>query len=132
MRQVTYVNSDVVFRLNDDPSAYIMIQYSTGRLNNLTVGGTALGWTDENVMPDNNTWAIYRITFNGSSSAIAWNGNVVKTGTIGAQSTAYFQIANDATGANLEIKEIIIRSVVDNPTDNTSILNYLNSLYSVY
>jgi hypothetical protein len=102
---------------------------------NIAFGGVSFGGTDNEIVVD--TYNIVRFVFNGdvsNGSSIRTNEGTLKVGTLGAASSAYFSLGGkdtDNTG-NQSIKEIIIRTTIDDSTNNQSILDYLNTKYSVY
>jgi hypothetical protein len=83
-----------------------------------------------------NTWGILRVVFNGASSKLQINGNAAETGNPGAGNAGGFTLAAGGDGSgrfsNTQYKEIIVRAIVDSGGDETSILDYLNTKYTIY
>jgi hypothetical protein len=81
-----------------------------------------------------NTFGIARIVFNGANSKLIINNNTPITGNFGTSSMAGFTLGTGGGGnitlnANIQVKEIILRNVVDSPVNETNIYNYLSNKY---
>lgn len=81
-----------------------------------------------------NTYGILRALFNGASSKIIINATSPTTGNVGAGTGTYISIGCPPAGivyGNFEVKEIIIRKIADDSTNETAIYNYLKNKYSL-
>jgi len=76
---------------------------------------------------------VIKFVLNGANSKILVNNFTEQAGNAGTNAMADFIIGTlyDGFAANTQYKEIIIRKVADNSTDETAILNYLKSKYSI-
>ena len=83
------------------------------------------------------TWGILRALYNGASSKLQINTETAVTGNFGSDYAGGFTIGSygdtPATrNADIQVREIILRNKADAEADQTLILNYLNTKYSVY
>jgi len=82
-----------------------------------------------------NTFGIMRVLFNGANSKFIINNNTPQTCTFGVYNMDGFTLAgvgpNGAGGANIQVKEIILRKVVDTTENETRIYNYLKNKYNL-
>jgi len=96
---------------------------------------TGAAWGGLNNDLSVNTWGIVRILFNGASSELIINGGSATTGDFGSDDMGGIILGAQQSGAgwgNVEFKEIIIRKIADTPTNETAILDYLNTKYTIY
>jgi len=82
------------------------------------------------------TYYIFRVVWNNNvanGSKIQLNAGTAVTGTLATANATLLEIPT-TTGAcpQVSIKELIVRAVSESDADQTLILNYLNSTYSVY
>lgn len=81
-------------------------------------------------------FGLVRIFLNGASSYLKVNDGTVSTsGNWGSAAMDGFTVgarANGSSPSNISVKEIIIRKAVDSAEDETLIVNYLNSKYSLW
>ncbi|KKP52070.1 MAG: hypothetical protein UR43_C0015G0006 [candidate division TM6 bacterium GW2011_GWF2_33_332] len=122
MIQVTHTNADYLF----DVGAGVSVRQTTlsGQVQ-LNSGGSSFSQSGTPI----NSYAIYRILWNGASSKMVYN-TTAQTGTVGADGGTYFRISKDGVdGGNMEVKEVIVRNTTDYEAD---ILSYLNTKYSIY
>jgi len=81
-----------------------------------------------------NTYGILRALFNGALSKMIINATSPTTGNAGVGTSTYISIGRPPDGtiyANFEVKEIIIRKIADDSTNETAIYNYLKNKYSL-
>lgn len=76
---------------------------------------------------------VVKFVLNSSNSKILVNNFSEQVGNAGTNAMVDFIIGTlyEGVAANTQYKEIIIRKVADNSTDETEILNYLKSKYSI-
>jgi hypothetical protein len=76
---------------------------------------------------------LFRFFINGVSSAQWWNGTEVISGDAGAGTMDEFCLggeSNDTT--NMTVREVIMRSVTDAGANQTAIVDYWNTKYTIY
>ncbi len=82
-----------------------------------------------------NTFGIVRILFNRATSTLQVNEIVQIIGNWGAANMSGFTVGarGDGLGAfsNIEVKEVILRNVIDTAPNQTIIYNYLKDKYSI-
>ena len=82
-----------------------------------------------------NTLGIVRVLFNGASSKVTVNATTPVTGAGGSGNMAGFTLGNQGNHGggygNIQVKEVILRKVADNSTDEASIYSYLKSKYGL-
>lgn len=77
---------------------------------------------------------IYRFLFNQTNSKIKIMDSFQMSGSVGIGNLNGFTIgsaANDILFSNIEVKEVIIRKIVDTAQNETDIYNYLKSKYGL-
>jgi hypothetical protein len=83
-----------------------------------------------------NTFGIVRCIFNAASSYIQVNNEAGDGGSCGAATFDGFTLGARYDGAaghsNIEVKEIVCRTVSDSAGNQTDILNYLNAKYTIF
>lgn len=82
-------------------------------------------------------WHIVRITFYGANSSLQVDDNTKITGDAGTNSMGGLSMGGPGGGtnqsnSNIIVREAIIRSKVDSSSDETLLLNYLNTKYSIF
>ena len=80
------------------------------------------------------TWGIARVIYNGASSSYQVNTETADTGNAGDFDMGGFTLGNTGSAgynrwSNIEVKEVIIREIVDSSENQTSIYNYLYNKY---
>ncbi len=130
MKQPDFNDYTATFRFGDDPAVFHLSQGAPNS-NGIVAGGAALSISDRPI----DTWEVCRFVWNTSNSfAQALDSSTalrtIGTGSVNAQSTAYIRMG--VNGAGFNVKEMIVRSMVDSSENNTLIFNYLNEKYSIY
>jgi hypothetical protein len=108
-----------------------LIQQNNTKPNILTYAGLT---SSENTNLSENTWSVIRFFINGDASKLQINETTATTGNFGSEKMGGFTLgcrANLSQHSNIQVKEIIIRKVADNSTDETAIYNYLKTKYSL-
>lgn len=79
------------------------------------------------------SFGIVRVLFNGANSKLQINENAPTTGNFGAANMGGFYIGGSAsgTGANIQVKEIILRKVADVTNNDSAIYNFLKTRYGL-
>jgi len=80
------------------------------------------------------TWSILRGLIDGVNSELIINNLIPALGDPGANNMDGFTLGADGTGArcsNIEVKEIILRNVVDDAATQAEIYNYLSKKYNI-
>ena len=128
----SHANYDQIFRFAN--TGFKLSQIVGANQLQVTQGVNSVNTAESYYSFDN--YYILRVAWNyevSSGSFIRLNASAATTGTLAAATTAYFRIGNDGSDVPvLYIKEFILRSKVDTEGDQTTIVNYLNSKYSVY
>jgi hypothetical protein len=98
----------------------------------LVAGG--IGITINNAFPLNE-FGIVRALINGANSKIIPNNFIPSTGTLNAGNMGGFTLAQrgqqNTFRSNIQVKEVILRNVVDTPTNEINIYNYLKIKYNL-
>jgi hypothetical protein len=128
-RQITFTNTDTIFDGNvaaksnlhqTNPSPTIALSYDNNATDKLVL----------------NTFGIVRCIYDGASSYIQVNNEAGDGGSTGAANFDGFTLGARYDGAagfsNIEVKEIICRTIHDNAGDQTAIINYLNGKYTIF
>jgi hypothetical protein len=76
-----------------------------------------------------NEFMIVRVVFDGASSSIQINNLSAVTGTLNAVNMTNVKLSSGTMV--MQIKDFIIRTVNDNPSNSLAIYNYLKNLYSL-
>ena len=81
------------------------------------------------------TFTIARVLFNGASSTFQLDVGTVRNGDFGSNDMGGFTLGSSGTGAiswsNIEVKEVILRDIIDSSEDQTTIYDYLVDKYSL-
>jgi hypothetical protein len=126
LRQITSDFFRRIFSFTSGSPVYNIEQRGTTYLR--------LNMGDGTIQIDNaplNTWCVMRFFLNGQSSKVQVNNLSATTvvETMGTGATTEIVIAKGE--ANVEFKEIIVRSIDDSSTDEQAIVNYLMTKYSI-
>jgi len=124
-KQLTWIDQSYIFDGFTPYSCVLAQRVSTPRLR--MYAGITAPYSDELAV---NTWGVVICEFNGVSSTIQVDDNTPVTGNSGTNSMAGFTLGNSASGwnqSNILVKEVIIRTVIDNSTDKISISNRLKN-----
>ena len=131
-KQVTWVNGQKFFDGNS-PSTGILYNSISSPYLRTSAGSDSL--YDNKLAV--NTWGIVRIVFNGANSKLQINEETAKTGNSGTGGVGMkgFTLGARADGAaqwaNMEVKEVIIRNVVDGADKEQTFYDYLKDKYSL-
>ncbi len=127
-KQITW-NHKIVFDGDGTNSGALYQEVNTSELKGYA--GT-FSTANGNLAVD--TFGILRLLFNGASSKLIINETTATTGNFGASDMAGFTLgagANLAGNSNIQVKEIILRKVADNATDEQIIYDYLADKYGL-
>lgn len=93
-------------------------------------GGSAFS---EELANGKNSWAIYRVLFNGANSKYTYNANSSVDVSIDSVSMNEIAIGGGYSGygAQIDVKELILRGKADSLADETAIYNYLANKYNI-
>jgi len=130
VNQVSWANFDYIFDGNTTNSGNL---YQTGVSPEIAaVAGISSGRNDNLII---GIYGIVRILFDGVNSKLIVNNTSPISGDFGLRNMGGFYLGaiSPAIGffANIEVKEIIIRKVADNATDEQAIYEYLAEKYSI-
>jgi hypothetical protein len=81
------------------------------------------------------TYYIIRVVFNNdvsNGSKVQLNAGSAVAGTLATANATILEVPSTNAYPQISVKELIVRTGVDSDGDQTLILNYLNSKYSVY
>lgn len=82
-----------------------------------------------------NIFGIIRILFNGASSKYIVNDNIPITGNFGSINAGGFTLGSKGSlisgFSNIQVKEILLRKIVDTAQDEQDIYDYLKNKYSI-
>ncbi len=140
----------VAFTYNQPEMIYIVVNQITATSNDTLFDGNTLNtgrvYQSGNLVMYNGagsqlirpitlgTFQIMRCLFNGSQMTFQIN-NITKTsGSCGLNNMGGFTLGANGSNTgwgNMQVKEIVLRNVADNPTDETAIYNYLSSKYGI-
>ena len=128
-KQITWSSSDKVFdgNINNAGALYQSILTPTIR----TSAGADSNYDDKLVL---DTWGIVRVLFSGASSELIINEETTITGDSGLNDMDGFTLGasgGNISWGNIEVKEVILRSIADTPTNELVIYNYLKDKYSL-
>lgn len=129
-RALSYTNSDSIF----DGNAGNTMRYAQGGSEgwHIMYAGTILSVNNISI----NNWAITRCLFNGASSKSWVNAGLSIDGNSGTNNAGGFTLGASGGGglrwSNIEVKDIILRKIVDTDENMNTIINYLNTKYSIY
>jgi hypothetical protein len=127
LKQVSYTGFDCLFDGNSNLTGALV----QPALNALRIqAGASLG----NVAFTVGDWGIVRVVFNGASSKIQVNEDAALEGNPGANNMGGFTIGSRGgliRHGNVEVKEIIIRKIVDATGDEQDIYDYLANKYGL-
>jgi hypothetical protein len=133
MKQVTYTESppDYLFDGITTAKAAVYQYNATPKLT--ATAGTASGYNSDLAV---NTWGILRVLFNGANSKIQVNASAAVTGDFGAGNAGGFTLGARPQGTpdrfgNIQVKEIVLRNVVDSAPDEAAIYAYLKAKYGL-
>lgn len=129
-KQITWTLYDRIFDGGVDQNTGTLQQSSTSPDLRINAGGSVSGAT----MPLD-TYGIARIVFNDDASKVQINESAAIEGDARDNNMAGFTIAGrpqiQSQSSNIEVKEIIIRKIVDEAKDEIDIYNYLSDKYSL-
>ena len=114
------INNSGCFFFTDNSSIYSVVSYA-GSENGATT-----------FTPDK--YIIFRVAFNGVNSFVQLNNDAPAIGDAGSSNMNGFVLANSGglgNAGNIEVKEIICRRVIDTPSNQTTIYNYLKTKYQI-
>ena len=114
------INNSGCFFFTDNSSIYSVVSYA-GSENGATT-----------FTPDK--YIIFRVAFNGVNSFVQLNNDAPAIGDAGTSNMNGFILANSGglgSAGNIEVKEIICRRVIDTPSNQTTIYNYLKTKYQI-
>ena len=130
MRQLSWTSGDVIFDGNVDLATILKQDDTTSKL--IASAGTE---SDENTHLALNTWGIVRVQFHGAFGNLIVDEETAVVGNFGAANMGGFNLGSkrSATGqfADIEVKEVIIRSIDDSDANEALIYNYLESKYNM-
>jgi hypothetical protein len=131
---VAATTSEDIFRINTGTNGKLTIQNAASTVLIAYGGGssfsTAVGAYSEG------TYYIFRVVFNNdvaNGSKIQINSGAATAGTLANASATVFQLPTESGACpQMSVKAVIIRTMLDDATTQTAIVNYLNAKYSVY
>lgn len=123
-KQVTWTANDRIFDGNVNLSG---ILYQTGTTPDIQIYASTNSPANANLAI--NTWGIVRVLFNGAASSLQVNETAKWTGNAGANNMSGFVLGarGDGTSSwgNIEVKDVILRNVIDGSINEAIIYNYL-------
>ncbi len=126
LRQVTWTATNRIFDGNATGGG-AFVQWTATPTTKIFAG--ALGADNNNLAV--NTWGIARILFDGVASKLQINETAPIVGGVGAANMGGFTLGSIGAGTgswtNIEVKEIILRNVVDGAVDQAAIYDYMIS-----
>ena len=128
LKQVTWTANDRIF--DGDSSTKVLFQSASSpdiKANSGQSSGAASGLLID-------TFGIVRVLFNGGSSKLQVNEDAAITGNFGSADMDGFTLGATATGtfpSNIQVKEVILRKIVDTAPNDQIIYDYLKSKYSL-
>jgi hypothetical protein len=129
-KQVTWSRWDFVFDGNNASEYGSLQQGSTDNSGYLRLYAGTVLQDDGDLALD--TYGIVRVILNGESSSLQINKNTAVTGNAGSNDMAGFYLGSNGGGSynsNIEVKAVIIRSVVDDGTTQSTIYDWLEEKY---
>jgi hypothetical protein len=127
-----YTASDYLFKLGSNS-----FRQSATEPTALTIIGGGETFATGASFYNDDTYYILRIIYNEDAlngSKIQLNANSAVVGTLATSTYAKFVIGDDnaTNGAYISVKEVWVRTKIDSGSDQTLVVNYLNSKYTVY
>jgi hypothetical protein len=129
-KQVTWALNDTVF---DGDTQNSVVFYQTATTPDLKLFAGINSAANSNLAVD--TFGISRTLANGASSSLQINETTAVTGDFGTNNMGGFTLGGrGAAGSNpmnIQVKEIILRKIVDTAPNNQAIYDYLAAKYSI-
>lgn len=131
-KQITWTSYDSIFDGNTGQDSWLMQRQVSPNLRLYTNGGS---YAAENSNLSLNTFGIVRVVFNAANSKIQVNNTTPTTGNAGSHEFGGFTLAAfgnaDSYYGNIQVKEVILRNIVDTPGDEWKIYQYLKHKHNL-
>ncbi len=129
IKQVTWTVGEGIFDGNANNKGLLFQQATTPGI--IAYAGSASGQNDNLAV---NTFGIVRILFNGALSKLQIDETAATIGDFGAINMEGFLLGangGETVFGNIQVKEIILRKIVDSESDEQAIYDYLKKKYAL-
>jgi len=127
-RNLAYINGLVIF---SGGNTDVILYETTSTQFKLQAGTASVASTTLTL----GSFGVGRFLLYGASSKMIINAGTPTTGNFGAVNMGGFSLGyrsnTNGSFSNIQVKEIILRSISDNSTDETAIYNYLKAKYGL-